>query len=390
MASKLANNYLPEFLALGLNRHKPRHVTVNLTEKCNQRCIYCEIGKGIPTKNDTMLTVSDMRWIIDEMEKSGIQRLSMCGGEPFLFDGLMDVVKYASSKKIRTSITTNGMTIFKLSDPEFEILRESKTLVNVSVDSFIPEINTITRGSASALPNALKSIKKLQQQNIPLTVLAAISKYNFNTLYQFVEEAINLGIREVLFQPVIYASNYPDRKTLDDKAKLNVPPGSFDTLMDQLHKIYDFEKRQPINTNVYRIIPWIESYLQTAAGMNGKWFFEAVLNKFYCREIYATIDISYDGSIQPCGLAQASLNIHRDRKPGLTELWNQATVSLRNDMEAGHYRAICNGCCHKFSRNMLASLIKYPVKNRSAMLKMMPLLLSRIAFRTWKKLYRIT
>ena len=390
MASKLAHNYLPEFLALGLHSNKPRHVTVNITEKCNQRCIYCEIGKGIPTVQSELLTVSDLKWVIDEMDKSGIRRLSLCGGEPFMFHGLFEVVAYASLKNIRTSVTTNGMTVYKCSNAELEILRESKTDINVSVDSFNPEINAITRGTASALPNALKSIKKLQQKNIPVTVLTAISRYNFHTLHEFIKEAVETGIRQVLFQPIIYASNYPDRKTLDDKHQLNVGPEGLANLMDQLRRIYHFEKRQPLNTNVYRILPWIESYLKTAAGQNGNWFFEEVLEKLYCREIYATIDISYNGSIQPCGLAEASVNIHGDRSADLVAMWQQATAGIKTELETGNYPGICNGCCHKFSRNMLASVIRYPAKNRSALMKMMPLLLSRIASRTWKKLNRIS
>lgn len=390
MASKLAHNYLPEFLALGLHSNKPRHVTVNITETCNQRCIYCEIGKGVPSTQQDMLTVSDLIWVIDEMEKSGIRRLSLCGGEPFLFDGLLEVIKYASSKNIRTSVTTNGMTVYKCSNAELAILRESKTDINISVDAFNPEINAITRGTATALPNALKSIKKLQQENIPVTVLTAISRYNFHALHEFIKEAVELGIRQVLFQPIIFASNYPDRKTLEDKHQLNVGPEGLATLMDQLRKIYHFEKRHHLNTNVYRILPWIESYLKTAAGQNGNWFFEEVLEKLYCREIYATIDISYDGNIQPCGLAEASVNIHGERAAGLVAMWHHATAGLKTDIEAGFYPGICNGCCHKFSRNMLASIIRYPLKNRAALMKMVPLLMSRIASRTWKKLNRIS
>lgn len=390
MASKLAHNYLPEFLALGLHSDKPRHVTINVTEKCNQRCIYCEIGKGIPTPKQEFLTADDLKWVIDEMAKSGIRKLSLCGGEPFLFDGLLEVVQYAASKKIRTSITTNGMTVYRLSDEDFKMLRESGTGINVSLDAFDPEINTITRGSAAALPNALESIKKLQQEKIPVTVLTAVSKYNYRQLYHFIKEAVRLGIRQVLFQPIIYFSNYPDRRTMEDKSLLNVPAENLDTLMDQLRKIYHFEKTHPVNTNVYRILPWIEAYLKTAAGQNGDWFFEDVLNKFYCREIYAIIDISYDGGIQPCGLAKAKVNIRNDRSRGLVGLWQEATSDLKKDMEAGNWRTYCNGCCHHFSRNMLASIIKYPVKNRSALMKVVPSLFSRIAFRTMKKMKGIS
>jgi sulfatase maturation enzyme AslB (radical SAM superfamily) len=137
---------------------------------------------------------------------------------------------------------------------------------------------------------------------------------------------------------------------------------------------------------VYRILPWIRQYLETAAGQGRSWFFEDVLQKFYCREIYAIIDISFYGDIQPCGLAPARISIHENRERGLLTLWEEATLEIKEDLEQGRYRPYCNGCCHHFSRNMLASMLKYPMQNRSALLKMTPYLFLRIISGISKKI----
>jgi MoaA/NifB/PqqE/SkfB family radical SAM enzyme len=389
MASKLAHNYLPEFLALGFRSDKPRHVTVNVTDKCNQHCIYCEIGKGIPSDSNRSLSVPDLKWIIDEMAANGIRKLSLCGGEPLLFKGLFETIAYAGDKNIKTSVTSNGMTLHGINPDEVAMLQNTKTQINISLDSLDENIESRTRGSKSALSNALKSISRLQEANIPVTLLCAISKYNFHQLFDFVKQAVELGIRQILFQPVIYFSNYPDRKTIDEKASLNVPFERIGELMDQLRNIYKFEKQNPVSTNVYRILPWIRSYLETAAGKNGTWFFENLLGKFYCREIHAIIDIAYDGGIQPCGLARASVNIHDDRSEGLIKLWEKATEGLKKEMETEKFRNICNGCCHHFSRNMLASVIKYPWQNRRALQQMAPLIIERASSRAFKKVKQL-
>ncbi len=67
MVSKIVRNYLPEIFALNLNRSKPSMVTVNLTNRCDQKCIYCEIGRNIPSGNNETLSIEDLKWIIDEM-----------------------------------------------------------------------------------------------------------------------------------------------------------------------------------------------------------------------------------------------------------------------------------------------------------------------------------
>jgi MoaA/NifB/PqqE/SkfB family radical SAM enzyme len=386
MASKIVTRYLPEFFALGIFRSKPAMVTVNLTKRCNQRCIYCEIGKSPFPEGKETLTKEDLTWIIDEMDAENIRRISLCGGEPFLFAGILEVIAYAGQKNIRCSVTTNGMTAHRLNDAELRILRECRAEVNVSIDSFREEVQSLTRGSAAALPNALRSVRRLSEAGIPVTVLTVISKYNYDDLFTFTRSAFEKGIRQVLFQPVIYSSNYPDLPPLENKAQLNVDPGKLDLLTDELKKILRFEKTHRIRTNVYRILPWISDYLMTAAAPDGSWFFSKVLDKFYCRELFAIIDISYDGGIQPCGLTQASVFITRRGPSGLMDLWQEATRTIKEDLGGGRFYDCCNGCCHHFSRNMLASLVKHPVRNHKALSRMMPILISRAHSRILKQL----
>lgn len=360
-------------------------VSVNLTDRCNQQCIYCEIGAGIPSAGQDLLNIDDMKWIIGEMAKARISKLSLCGGEPFLFDDLMATVRYAGERRIRCSITTNGMTAFHLSDSELEILKRHKAEINISLDSFDEEILHTTRGDRAALRNALRSIHRLQDFGIPLTILTVITRYNYTNLLSTVKTACDNGISQVLFQPVIFFSNYPDRVGLEKKRQFNVPKERTKALIEQLEEILAFEKRNNIKTNVYRIYPWIGHYLRQAGKRDDNRFFESVLRKFHCREIYAIIEISYTGGIQPCGLRPATISIQDHRTGSLTELWEKATRKIRKDMENGNYYPECNGCCHHFSRNMLASMMKHPFENRDACMKMAPLILSRIRQVIWKR-----
>lgn len=386
MASKITRNYLPELFALAFHRSKPGMVTVNLTNRCNQRCIYCEIGKGIPSSREDILAYEDLAWIIDQMHDTGIRKISLCGGEPFLFERIFDVVAYAGKQNIRCSITTNGMTAHLMSDEQLHLLKKCKAEINISIDSFHENVQTTTRGVPAALTNALKSVIKLSGYDIPVTILTVISKYNYRHLSEFFATAHEMGIKQVLFQPVICYSNYPDRLPVDLKPQLNVEAGDLDALMKELKEILRFERSHDIRTNVYRIFPWIRQYLETAAEGSREMFFRKVLKKFYCREIDAIIDISYDGGIQPCGLSLSTVNIHKNSEQGLMALWSTATEAIRKDLQNERYYDYCNGCCHHFSRNMLASIMKNPLQNRSALMKLFPLLFLRSMSGIWKKM----
>lgn len=379
-------NYLFELKAALFGRAKPSMVSVNLTEKCNQNCVYCEIGKERQSSEKELLTKNDLFWIVDQMWAHGLKKLSLCGGEPFLFPEITDIVKYAWKKNIRCNITSNGMIIYRLPEEELNILSDCKTQINISIDSFKQEIQTKTRGNRVALENALRSINTLKRYDISVTQLAVISRYNFNDLFDSFVSAYKLGIEEVLYQPIIYYSNYPEKEVLKYKNNLNVPVTELEKLNEQLEKIYTFEKRHKIKTNVYRLIPWINEYIKIAFKPGESRFYHKVVNKFHCREAFAVIDISYYGGIQPCGLALAEKSIKEEQVSDLLAFWSETTAKFKNDLMQENYPMICNGCCHKFSRNMLASIMKYPVANRQALILMALLLTQRLFNRISKRI----
>ncbi|MEA3444335.1 MAG: hypothetical protein U9R19_06355, partial [Bacteroidota bacterium] len=238
------------------------------------------------------------------------------------------------------------------------------------------------------LENAIRSIKILQKNKINVTVLSAISKYNFEDLFSSIKSAYKLSVKEVLYQPIISVSNYPDKEKIERKGELNVPISGIAKMNSQLNEILAFEKRYAIATNVYRIKPWINDYIKSIWQNDSEPFYLKDLNKFYCREAYAVIDISYKGEIQQCSLANATVSLKESNKQGLIKLWQDATNSFKIQLEKENFPDICKGCCHKYSRNMLASVIKFPVANRQAMAPIFFLLLKRIANRFIKKIIK--
>ena len=378
--SKLKLNYLPELKTILFGRKRPTMVSVNLTSKCNQSCVYCEINKTSSIIRDSeQLDKDDLFWIIDQMALIGIKRLSLCGGEPFLFNDIIDVVAYASEKTIVCNISSNGMVLCEKTLEELAILKKCQTHVNISIDSFNDDIQSKVRGNRSALKNALCAIKVLQRHHIPYTVLTAISNFNFSDLSHSFIEAKKIGVKEIIYQPIIYASNYPEKNPIDEKGKINVSLENLAEMQAQLKTIAKYEKRSALKTNTYRLKPWINEYIKSSCLKVEKPFYKKVLKKFHCREVYAVIDIDYYGGIQPCGLLKAEVNIKNHNNENLLSLWNLATKNLKENLYTGDFPEVCDSCCHKFSRNMLSSIMKYPLVNSKTLVIIFILLSKRIA-----------
>jgi MoaA/NifB/PqqE/SkfB family radical SAM enzyme len=371
LLSKIKRYHLPEMFAILYGRKHPSMVSVNITEHCNHDCIYCEVGRKRKVQFTKHLLREDMLWIIDQVHKNGIPKISICGGEPFLFKGLTELIDIAARKNIHCTVTSNGMIIHSLQDDEIDILKKCRTEVNISIDSFNESINDLTRGTPHALDNALKSFHRLNENGIPVTVLSVITRYNFSDLANFTKQSHSYGIRQVLFQPVIGCSNYPELPSIPHKYELNVPPMEVEVLMQELKKILRFEARHSIRTNAYRLYPWIRQYIESASHQGSNRFFNKVLKRFWCRDLEATIEVSFQGGIQPCGLLPASVFIQDHKDENLVQLWHIAMNDLQKSLKQGHYPEECNYCCHHFSRNMLASVMRYPFSNCSTIAKML-------------------
>ena len=72
--------YINLLKGIYLNIPSPLSVSVNLTNKCIQHCIYCELGQGLVKTEKPLLVLDDLKWIIDEMNGSGIPTLGLGGG----------------------------------------------------------------------------------------------------------------------------------------------------------------------------------------------------------------------------------------------------------------------------------------------------------------------
>ncbi|MCK4307332.1 radical SAM protein, partial [candidate division WOR-3 bacterium] len=228
--------YINLLKSLYLNRPSPISVSINLTNKCNQHCIYCEVGQGLVKIEKPLLVPDDLKWIIDEMNQSGIPTLSLGGGEPLLFKDIFEVIQYAHKFGIKSSIMTNGMLLPRLSQAKIELLKECETTIAVSIDSFSTDKEECIRGVKNALSLPIEGINILVKQQISVDIMTVISAHNYQDLFDIVVNANQLGVNSVDFQPVIFVSCFPEVEPIPDKKRFNVQPDHLTEIEDQFQR----------------------------------------------------------------------------------------------------------------------------------------------------------
>jgi MoaA/NifB/PqqE/SkfB family radical SAM enzyme len=350
----------------------PLSVSINLTDRCNQRCIYCEIGRGLVRSDESCITLDDLRWIIDEMDRSGIHSLTLGGGEPFLYRDIFEVLRYAHEHGIECLILTNGMIIPHFSAEKISSLRECKTKIFISIDSFQEDKEEYIRGIENVLPQQVEAIEILVKQGIPVDIVTVISKHNYQDLFDVVVNGLKLGVNSVFFQPVLFASNFPDTEAIIDKKNLNIIPKHLREVEDQFSQITQFEKRNPIASNIWMLRFWLREFIESiSSGAESPVFFEKLLKRFYCYSVHFDIAINYNGGVMPCNMLESSGSItDRDGK-GLLEIWNDSCRPVRSMIQKQKYPYACKSCVCTFSSNFKCSIIRYPLSNLPALVNVL-------------------
>jgi len=214
-----------------MKRRRPLLIGFSLTNRCNQRCLYCHRWKN-PGEE---LSTEEIYRIIDDFADMGAQRVTYTGGEPLLREDLGAIVSYTKSKGVFAGVNSNGLLI-----PEkIEELRDMD-LLTLSLDG-PEEVHDRQRGKGT-FKAVLKALDVAKSEDIKTNIVCVLALYNLSTIDQILETAQSYGAK-VFFQP---ASLVPGEIVPD---KNIVPPS--DAYQETVKRIIEYKKKGlPVNNSV--------------------------------------------------------------------------------------------------------------------------------------------
>lgn len=110
-------------------------INLHILEACNFRCRQCFSKFG----TEKLLPVEDWKKIIDNcIAGADVTEFNIAGGEPMLYPGLTELVKYIRSKGVKASLITNGSLMDEEWIKNYSGLYET---IGFSVDSLDDETN---------------------------------------------------------------------------------------------------------------------------------------------------------------------------------------------------------------------------------------------------------
>jgi len=104
----LSSYYFSKWLRKPIQWGAPVSISFEPTTSCNLRCPECPSGLRSFTRPRGMLEANFFRQMIDQLAPDLLYLIFYFQGEPYLNPDFLDMVQYASSKKIYTATSTNA------------------------------------------------------------------------------------------------------------------------------------------------------------------------------------------------------------------------------------------------------------------------------------------
>ncbi|MGD0336673.1 MAG: radical SAM protein [Candidatus Omnitrophota bacterium] len=172
------------------DKRAPLYGQINLTYKCHFNCIHCYCA-GQPKEE-----LKPLFWkeIIDQVRGLGGIEITFTGGDPLLYQGFLEVYRYAREKGFLVNIFTSG---FNINEEVLECLEKNPPLnIEITLNSLNKDnYERITRRENS-FDTVIRNIHEIKRRSLPLVLKCNGLKENKDEIInikRFTEKLLGKG-----------------------------------------------------------------------------------------------------------------------------------------------------------------------------------------------------
>ena len=336
----------------------PHLVSYAVTRECNLKCKHC-YSDAVDRPAPGELSTLEAKMLVDNLADWGIHLLIFDGGEPLCRDDFFDIAKYASGKRMRIVVGSNGTLI------DAELAGRMKDVgvqaVQISIDGARPETHDSFRGEEGSFDRAIRGVEACKHVGLPFQFGMVIRKQSLPEVPSMLELAVNSGANAAEFFDLVQVSRV--RKECPEEIL------SRDERKSVMEWLAEAQRDCPI---VIRT-PGCPMYPLILKQKNAqpKHFPAHLLRRipYYDRGCAAGMPNGYitilpNGDVIPCMLLQVELGNIRDEN--IVKIWQESPILvklrsrplLEGECDRCRHRDACAGCrgrAYEETGNMLAS-----------------------------------
>jgi AdoMet-dependent heme synthase len=198
---------LEEITAKALRLNVPLAVQLDITYRCNERCVHCYLDHH----DHGEMTTAEILRLIDEMAEAGVLTLTLSGGEIFLRKDFFEIVEHARRLSFCVKLKTNALLIGEREAARLRDLAVQE--IQVSIYSHRPEVHDAITLVPGSLNRSLSAIRFLKAQELKVVMANVLMRQNKNDYVAVQDLADEIGV-DFTLDPTITPMMDGDRSIL--------------------------------------------------------------------------------------------------------------------------------------------------------------------------------
>jgi len=196
-----------QMAAKALKLNIPLSVQLDLTYRCNERCIHCYLDHD----DHGEMTTAEIKDLLDQMAEAGVFYLTISGGEIMMRRDFFEILEHARARTFCINLKTNGVLI---RDKEAKRLRElGVERVQISIYSHRAEVHDAITKMPGSFRQSIAAVRFLRAQGLLVTMANVLMVQNASDYQSVKALAAELDARFII-DPTITPMMDGDRSIL--------------------------------------------------------------------------------------------------------------------------------------------------------------------------------
>jgi radical SAM protein with 4Fe4S-binding SPASM domain len=167
----------------------PFSVQLDVTYRCNERCVHCYLDHD----DHGEMATSEIKDLLDQLAEAGVFLLTISGGEILVRNDFFEILEYAHEKSFCVKLKTNALLIGKKEADRIRSLAVES--VQVSIYSHRPEVHDAITKVPGSLARSIKAIRFLREQGLHVIIANVLMVQNFGDYPGVRALAAELGVQ---------------------------------------------------------------------------------------------------------------------------------------------------------------------------------------------------
>ncbi|MGD9706701.1 MAG: radical SAM/SPASM domain-containing protein [Candidatus Delongbacteria bacterium] len=187
-------------------------IAMDVTNRCNLRCLHCFNSSGDHNFEKKELTLNELKTISKQIITLKPSTVCLCGGEPLIRGvEIFEIVTILKSGGIENvNMVSNG---YLIDEKMARKIRESGVkFIQISVDGQTSAAHDWLRNKQGSHEHAINAIKYLVAEGLYVGVACTPTKKNINEIPELIDMLYSMGVKMFRMQPIMGLGRAKDIK----------------------------------------------------------------------------------------------------------------------------------------------------------------------------------